>query len=80
MINYDPEEYKEVTSMEFSIQHVRDGTTKLKCWSYFITRLPESKKGEALFNKPPEESRCWPGRTFRLIPLRSSGCSYDLEG
>ena len=44
MINYDPEEYKEATSMELSIQHVHDGTTKLKCWSYSITRLPESKK------------------------------------
>ena len=44
MINYDPEEYKEVTSMEFSIQQVHDGTTKLKCWSYSITRLPESKR------------------------------------
>ena len=44
MINYDPEEYKEATSMELSIQHVHDGTTKLKCWSYSITRLLESKR------------------------------------
>ena len=49
MINYDPEEYKEATSMDFSIQHMHDGTAKLKCWSYSITRLIESKKGEALF-------------------------------
>ena len=44
MINYDPEEYKEATSMELSIQHVHDGRTKLKCWSYSITGLPESKR------------------------------------
>ena len=44
MINYDPEKYKEATSMELRIQHVHDGTTKLKCWSYSITRLSESKR------------------------------------
>ena len=44
MINYDPEEYKDATSMDLSIQHMHDGTTKLKCWSYSITRLPESKR------------------------------------
>ena len=44
MTNYDPEEYKDATSMELSIQHVHDGTTKLKCWSYSIIRLPESKR------------------------------------
>ena len=44
MISYDPEKYKEATSTELRIQHVHDGTTKLKCWSYSITRLPESKR------------------------------------
>ena len=44
MINYDPEEYKEAASVELSIQHMHDGTTKLKCWSYSITRLPEYKR------------------------------------
>ena len=44
MISYAPEEHKETTSMKLSIQHVHDGTTKLKCWSYSITRLPESKR------------------------------------
>ena len=78
MIIYDPEEYKE-TSMELSIQHVHDGTTKLKCWSYSITRLIESKRVKHCLNKPPTELRCLLGRRFRLIPLRSSGCSQDLE-
>ena len=49
MIIYDPEEYKETTSMELSIQHVHDGTTKLKCWSYSITRLIESKRVKHCF-------------------------------
>ena len=57
MINYDPEEYKEATSMELSIQHVHDGTTKLK-WSYSITRLIESKRVKHCLNKPPTELRC----------------------
>ena len=48
MINYDPEEYKEATLTELSIQHVHDGTTRLTCLSYSITKLPESKD-EALF-------------------------------
>ena len=82
MINYDPEEYKEATSMELSIQHVHDGTTKLSICPTLLQDSP-SPKGEALFNKhnhgPPKESRCLPGRSFWLIPLRSSGCSYDLE-
>ena len=43
MINYDPEEYKEAISIELSIQHVHDGTTKLKCWSYSITDSPGPK-------------------------------------
>ena len=30
--------------MGFSIQRVHDGTAKLKCWSYSITRLIESKR------------------------------------
>ena len=44
MVEHNPEEYKEAASMELSIQHVHDGTTKLKCLSYSITRLPESKR------------------------------------
>ena len=43
MINYDPEEYKEVTSMEFSIQHVHDGTTKLKCGPILLQDSPSPK-------------------------------------
>ena len=66
--------------MEFSIQHVHDGTAKLKVLVLFYYKTHRVQKGEALFNKPPKESRCLPGRSFRLIPLRSSGCSQDLEG
>ena len=32
--------------MDFSIQRVHDDTAKLKCWSYSITRLIESKRVE----------------------------------
>ena len=49
MINYNPEEYKGVASTELSTLHVHDGTTKLKCWSYSITRLPESKRVKHCF-------------------------------
>ena len=48
MINYDPEEYKEATSMELSIQHVHDGTTKLNVCPTLLQDYP-SLKGEALF-------------------------------
>ena len=57
MIIYDPEEYKETTPMELSIQRVHDGTTKLK-WSYSITRLIESKRVKHCLNKPPTRLRC----------------------
>ena len=57
MIIYDPEEYKETTSMKLSIQHVHDGTTKLK-GSYSITRLIESKRVKHCLNKPPTVLRC----------------------
>ena len=74
MINYDLEEYKEATSMELSIQHVHDGMTKLKCWSYSITRLPESKRQGIVLrcnHEPPEsQGACW---VEASIPLRSSG-------
>ena len=41
--------------MEFSIQRVHDGTAKLKCWSYSITRLIESKRVKHCLNKPPRD-------------------------
>ena len=37
---------KETTSIDFSIQYVHDGTAKIKCWTYSITRLIESKRVE----------------------------------
>ena len=59
MINYDPKEYKEATSMELSIQHVHDGTTKLKCLSYSITGLPESKRMKhCLINRLQSQDAC----------------------
>ena len=48
MINYDPEKYKEATSMELSIQHVHDGTTKLSVCPTLL-QDSQSPKGEALF-------------------------------
>ena len=35
---------KETTSSDFNIQGVHDGTAKIKYWSYYITRLIESKR------------------------------------
>ena len=61
MIEHNPEEYKGAASMELSILHVHDGTTKL---SVCPTLLQDSlsPKGEALFLKgnhePPKKSRC----------------------
>ena len=49
---------KETTSIDFSIQYVHDGTAKIKCWSYSITRLIESKRVKHSLNKPPTELRC----------------------
>ena len=52
----DPEKYKgDNFDKTSSIQGVHDDTAKIMCWSYSITRLVESKKGEALFGKPPAE-------------------------
>ena len=83
MIKHNPEEHERAASTELSTPHVHDGTTKLSVCPTLLHDSP-SPKGEALFNKhnhaPPKESRCLPGQSFRLIPLRSSGCSHDLEG
>ena len=61
MINCNPEEYKEAASMELSIQHVHDGTTKLSVCPTLLQDSP-SPKGEALFlrrnHEPPKKSRC----------------------
>ena len=60
MISYDPEEYKEATSMELSIQHVHDGMTKLSVRPTLLHDSP-SPKGEASSFKtsyePPARSR-----------------------
>ena len=51
---------KETTSMDFSIQRVHDGTTKLKCWSYSITRLIESKRVKhCLISRLQSYDACW---------------------
>ena len=61
MVEHNPEEYKEAASMELSIQHVHDGTTKLSVCPTLLQDSP-SPKGEALFLKrnhePPKKSRC----------------------
>ena len=49
---------KETTSKDFSIQYMHDGTAEIKCWSYSITRLIESKRVKHCLNKPPAELRC----------------------
>ena len=50
---------KETTSIDFSIQYVHDGTTKIKCWSYSITRLVESKRVRpSLVNRQPSYDAC----------------------
>ena len=42
---YDPEKYKgDNFDKTSSIQGVHDGTAKIKCWSYSVTRLVESKR------------------------------------
>ena len=56
MINYDPEEYKEATSMELSIQHVHVCPTLLQD--------SPSPKDEALFYRhnhgpPKSQDACW---------------------
>ena len=46
--------------MEFSIQRVHDGTTKLKCWSYSITRLIKSKRVKhCLISRLQSYDACW---------------------
>ena len=46
--------------MEFSIQRVHDGTAKLKCWSYSITRLIESKRVKhCLISCLQSYDACW---------------------
>ena len=61
MINYDPERYKgDNLKMGFSIQRVHDGTTRLKRWSYSITRLIESKRVKHCFiSRPQSYDACW---------------------
>ena len=76
MIKHNPEEYKRAASTELSAAHVHYGTTKLSVCPTLLQDSP-SPKGEALFlrhnHEPPKKSRCLLGRSFRLIPLRSSG-------
>ena len=71
MINYDPEEYKEATSMELSIQHVHDGTTKLSVCPTLLQDSP-SPKGEALFlrhnHEPPKKSKVLVGLKLPAHP------------
>ena len=61
MIKHNPEEYKEAASMELSIQHVHDGTTKLSVCPTLLQDSP-SPKGEALFlrhnHEPPTKLKC----------------------
>ena len=61
MIEHNPEEYKGAASMELSILHVHDGTTKLSVCPTLLQDSP-SPKGEALFlrrnHEPPKKSRC----------------------
>ena len=59
MIKHNPEEYKRAASIELSIQDVHDGTAKIKCWSYSITRLVESKRvRHCLVNRQPSYDAC----------------------
>ena len=46
MIKHNPEEYKRAASMELSILHVHDGTTKLSVCPTLLHDSP-SPKGEA---------------------------------
>ena len=51
---------KETTSIDFSIQGVHDGTVKIKCWSYSITRLIEPKRvRHCLINRQPNYDAYW---------------------
>ena len=51
----DPEKYKgDNFNKTSSIQGVHDGTAKIKCWSYSITRLIESKRVEHCFISRPQ--------------------------
>ena len=46
--------------MDFSIQRVHDGTAKLKCWSYSITRLIEPKRVKhCLISRLQGYDACW---------------------
>ena len=56
MIIYDPEEYKEVTSIEFSIQHAR-WHDKVKMLVLFYYKTPRVQKGEALFKQATLKSQ-----------------------
>ena len=46
--------------MDFSIQCVHDGTAKLKCWSYSITKFIESKRlKHCLISRLQSYDACW---------------------
>ena len=46
--------------MEFSIPRMHDGTAKLKCWSYSITRLIESNRVKhCLISRLQSYDACW---------------------
>ena len=64
---------KETTSKDLGIQYVHDGTAEINCCTYSITNLIKSKKGGALFGKPPAELRCPLSGSLRLVPVLSSG-------
>ncbi len=57
----DPEKYKgDNFNKTSSIQGVHDGTAKIKCWSYSVTRLVESKRvRHCLINRQPSYDACW---------------------
>ena len=57
----DPEKYKgDNFNKTSSIQGVHDGTTKIKCWSYSITRLIESKRvRHCLISCQQSYDACW---------------------
>ena len=71
---------KETTSIDFSIQYVHDGTAKIKCWTYSITRLIESKRVEHCLVSRLQKLRRLLGGSLRLISSFSSGCPQGLEG
>ena len=43
---------KETTSKDFSIQYMHDGTAKINCCTYSITKVFHSFKDGALFGEP----------------------------